>query len=326
VLVAIRILDTLRGITIIFGLAGPFLAGASYEALVDHTLLRKVQHRRCKPGGRSDDDADSFALSVALVGSFKRDSVVVDGRTLGETVLDVTRDRERAKSFLYFLAEDPISFEAQIGFPFVFYAGAYFYTLVDAMARMGENDTAHAIAFGLLFSVVVIVAILSSVLLGAPSPRILQSALGQHFAGRSSYGLASERRVEISRWPREEIAIDGGEPVKNKYEYCISERRESGYAVLACIIAGLLVGYPCGLAIVVAYTTPWRGFSCRSVTVLAYLASQEACILLWYVYSSLKVYVIGQEQGMKKSGPKDEEQGSKLSKSLRRASIRILSP
>jgi hypothetical protein len=36
-----------------------------------------------------------------------------------------------------------------VGAPIVFFAGAFMYTVFDILSRLGDNDTAHALAFGM---------------------------------------------------------------------------------------------------------------------------------------------------------------------------------
>jgi len=47
------------------------------------------------------------------------------------------------------LARFDISFGSAVGAPVVFFLGAFVYNMVDIQARLGDNDTAHALAFGM---------------------------------------------------------------------------------------------------------------------------------------------------------------------------------
>ena len=41
------------------------------------------------------------------------------------------------------------SFGSAVGAPVVFFVGAFIYNMVDIQTRLGDNDTAHALAFGM---------------------------------------------------------------------------------------------------------------------------------------------------------------------------------
>lgn len=45
----------------------------------------------------------------------------------------------------------------------IFYVGSFIYALIDALKNLGDNDTSHAIALGIWYSVFVIVAIVCGV-------------------------------------------------------------------------------------------------------------------------------------------------------------------
>jgi hypothetical protein len=36
-----------------------------------------------------------------------------------------------------------------VGVPIVFFAGSFLYTVFDTLSSLGDNDTAHALAFGM---------------------------------------------------------------------------------------------------------------------------------------------------------------------------------
>jgi len=41
------------------------------------------------------------------------------------------------------------SFGSAVGAPVVFFVGAFVYNMIDVQARLGDSDTAHALAFGM---------------------------------------------------------------------------------------------------------------------------------------------------------------------------------
>lgn len=63
-------IDTLLGIVVVFGWAGPFIAGAIHEVLVDHIILEKVQKWTQIHRTGPVRDQEWFAVAIVLVGSF----------------------------------------------------------------------------------------------------------------------------------------------------------------------------------------------------------------------------------------------------------------
>ena len=41
------------------------------------------------------------------------------------------------------------SFGSAVGAPIVFFTGGFAYTIADTLSQLGDNDTAHALAFGM---------------------------------------------------------------------------------------------------------------------------------------------------------------------------------
>jgi hypothetical protein len=295
------------GIPVVFGWAGPFIAGAFYEALIDQAVLKAVKSRK---KGEPMWMADRYAIALTLVGSFAPDIPLEvkevgpvwpqprDGytelpqhrpnqragrRVFGKLILDQLVDPPTAKLFMNRVCGHFWSFSQVVGVPLIFYVGAFIFGLIDAKARLGENDTAHSIAFGLWYIVVVFVALASSLVLGLSSPTAIEGILAitkQHY----KHKWLSERRTALAGWASLKLPNDTDtEDFKNKYSTIFAG---NGYALIACGLALLSIGFPCVLAIVVSYHTPKIGFSCRSTTVLAYMCSQALLIFLWFFHSS----------------------------------------
>ncbi|KAI0889622.1 uncharacterized protein GGS22DRAFT_1858 [Annulohypoxylon maeteangense] len=65
------------------------------------------------------------------------------------------------------------SFGSTVGAPVLFFLGSFVYTVLDSDNNLGDNDTAHALAFGLWWMVIPYLAIISCAMLASNSPSTL---------------------------------------------------------------------------------------------------------------------------------------------------------
>ena len=135
------------------------MVGAPDEGLKDRRILRSIE----KAGGRYSRAEASYALAMTLVATFKpredlnhrqADDLVDDVADKICNAPDVSKTKEKWRQLL----GQQMSYGVQIGAPVVFYLGAYAYSIFDADSRLGDNDTAHAIAFGLWNGLIVLTA------------------------------------------------------------------------------------------------------------------------------------------------------------------------
>lgn len=312
ILVAL-IIDTLLGVVIVFGWAGPFIAGAVHEAWVDHATLKKVK-QRVEDRQIPITESDWFALAITLDGSFEASATQSQAQAQGQhgpaqfqtlqaqanlqparaqtqTFADIVQEelaqQPNAVVFLNRLCTQLSPFGQQVGVPLLFYVGAFIYSLVDARARLRENNTAHSVAFGLWYFVFVLVAIAGSTVLGVGAPETMESVLAHRRLAPNGCKLKwlSGRRLELARWSELEIQ-DRWNNANTLHPDYKNIFHRSYIAVCSCLIALIIIAVPCGLAIAVSYHTPELGFSCRSVTVLTYLCAQTFLITLWFFHSS----------------------------------------
>jgi hypothetical protein len=289
--------DALVGIAISFGWAGPFMAGAIHEAFVDRAILNKIK-RIMKPPSRRPTESEWFALGITLVGSFDASATepqpasiqVQPGIFYPERFADKVKQqleqRDTATRLTRQICSQLIPFGVQVGVPLVFYIGASIYALVDALARFGDNDTAHSIAFGLWYLTIVLVTVISSTVLGIGAPKVIESVLVDYHLTSKGYQLKwlSERRLGLWKWARERITTATGGTVGLDHAY--ADIFDVYFAKRAAFLSLLTLFTPCALAFTVSYTTPEIGISCRSATVLAYTCSQFLLTLLWLGHSS----------------------------------------
>jgi hypothetical protein len=247
-------------------------------------------------------ESDWFALAITLVGSFQASATQsqapaqakanlqpahAQGQTFADVVQEELAQQPNAVVFLNRLCIQLSPFGQQVGVPLLFYVGAFIYSLVDARARLGENNTAHSVAFGLWYFVFVLVAIAGSTVLGVGAPETMESVLAHRRFAPEGWKLKwlSERRLELARWSELEIQ-DQSNNTNTLHPDYKDIFHWSYIAVCSCFIALVIIAVPCGLAIAVSYHTPISGFGCRSATVLTYLCAQTFLITLWFFHSS----------------------------------------
>ena len=164
------VIDVLLWIIIVFGLAGPMMAGAMDEGIKDWRTLRKVA------GGGLSRQQSRYALNLILIGSFKPEPGDLNERVIRDVC---GADVGIAKDRFHQLLNQQGPYGTQVGAPVAFYLGAYAYALVDASSKLGDNDTAHAIAFGLWYGVIVLTATTCCAVLGMSSVPNVENVFGR---------------------------------------------------------------------------------------------------------------------------------------------------
>ncbi|KAF2000440.1 hypothetical protein P154DRAFT_534778 [Amniculicola lignicola CBS 123094] len=166
----LMLFDILFWIITVFAFAGPLIAGSIHEALIDHAVINYAIEALPE-----DLQGALIAIAFTLVGSLKPDK----GRLREKVTAHITNSPYALHKLLSLLALLP-SYGARVGVPIAFYLGAYAYALVEAKSKLGDNDTAHSVAFGLWYGVVVIVAIVSSSVLGVDNPASLEAIFSEN--------------------------------------------------------------------------------------------------------------------------------------------------
>ncbi|KAH9909273.1 hypothetical protein F4778DRAFT_716048 [Xylariomycetidae sp. FL2044] len=72
------------------------------------------------------------------------------------------------------LLNSQASFGSTVGAPILFFVGGFIYTVLDIDHNLGDNDTAHALGFGMWWMVIPYLAIISCAMLAANSPSTLE--------------------------------------------------------------------------------------------------------------------------------------------------------
>lgn len=70
------------------------------------------------------------------------------------------------------------SFGSVVGAPVVFYVGSFVYALIEVGNSLGDNDTSHALAFGMWWMTIPHIAIINGCLLAGNNPNTLEGIVG----------------------------------------------------------------------------------------------------------------------------------------------------
>ncbi|KAI0964887.1 hypothetical protein F4678DRAFT_477037 [Xylaria arbuscula] len=73
------------------------------------------------------------------------------------------------------LLNSQASFGSTVGASILFFVGGFIYTVIDSESSLGDNDTAHALAFGMWWMVIPYLAIIACAMLAANSPSTLDA-------------------------------------------------------------------------------------------------------------------------------------------------------
>jgi hypothetical protein len=159
----------------------------------------------------------------------------------------------------------------------------------DAYQSLGDNDTAHSLAYGLLYSWLVILSVASNCYTSSITPDLLKDTIGKDFPALSTTTVRLRHRYTNSllwrRWMTDVAII---EPVQGKNR------------VVLKFLAGQLFGWACvaiaaSCAALISYTTPTVGIGCRSFNHFLYaFGSLVVCLIpvLKYSYEGKKYQII----------------------------------
>ncbi|KAI1763195.1 hypothetical protein GGR53DRAFT_377129 [Hypoxylon sp. FL1150] len=104
---------------------------------------------------------------------WKKVMVLVDEYEASRAVAGPPRDAVSLPTKLKALLNSQASFGSTVGAPVLFFVGSFVYTVLDSDNNLGDNDTAHALAFGLWWMVIPYLAIISCAMLASNSPSTL---------------------------------------------------------------------------------------------------------------------------------------------------------
>lgn len=318
----IMAIDTIIWLLVVFALAGPLLLSGLYEAWQDKRVVDCVHEKidnehlplplRARillailVGNLDQDTAWEPAMSVAV--SLEHFASPPGDNKASEEELRRLQDvQARLRSML----ACQYSFGSTIGAPIVFYIGSFIYAIIETKYQLGNNDTSHALAFGMWWMSIPHIAIVSGCLLAGNNPNTLEAMAPRSDAAprepRNNWVNAHTNflRGRVDRmfgstydakykpawmWDRGRSKRSWLLRVCQEYQHedtkhleALTERLDMGPGDWAIVstLAFLLFFIPCTFGFLTSYYTPQIGLSCRSLTFLVYGCSQTWLLLLW---------------------------------------------
>ncbi|KAE9369771.1 hypothetical protein N431DRAFT_560521 [Stipitochalara longipes BDJ] len=309
VAVVIVTLDYLIWLALCFAFAGPMILSGVFEAFLDSRILDFVAREGKK---RLSKVMSTRLLYLILVGNldFKWKSDTEKGND-GDPWLDLGRLLEKpdqeVELKLPSMVEVQNSYGTTVGVPIAFFCGGFVYNIFDIQTSLGNNDTAHALAFGMWWLIVPHMAIVSSLLLAGNNPFIFQTAVGartiKHRPVLRIFAHAYESRYKTEwlwfrgrskfLWLHRTFLLDSTsststpaatsnparEPQLRKLKSAINFSILDWAQML--LITTILIFMPFILAFLTSFFTPTVGLSCRSMTFLVYFLAQMGQVALW---------------------------------------------
>ncbi|KAK1831886.1 hypothetical protein QBC39DRAFT_81494 [Podospora conica] len=226
------------------------------------------------------------------------------------------------KSKLRSLLESQYSFGAYAGAPIIFYIAAFIWSVYEVHEDLGVSLTAHQLAFGMFWTTIPHVALVSCLSLAGNNPSLWYGVAADYEAH-----LTKQVPVSATRPPTGAVATRSSKPTARLFDllrtaYAPVAKTEDQYRAawvwnrgpnkarwiaqltkeypalrslrgevlgrrfgmslwISGIVALVLVFVPVFFGALVSYQTPQVGFSCRSLTMLVYAASQVILVVVW---------------------------------------------
>ncbi|KAG8529120.1 uncharacterized protein KY384_005755 [Bacidia gigantensis] len=149
-------------------------------------------------------------------------------------------------------------------------------TFHDAYLQLGENDSAHGLAYGIWYSWLIILAVLSNSYIASVNPGVANDAIGK-LVDLHPRTVPLRERVRTSYdWKRWADAT-----VNQSSSLNYTHRPAYFYLVylLGQTLAWAMVAFVCSCAAAISYSTPTIGIGCRSFTFMLYGAL--SFVLAW---------------------------------------------
>ena len=184
-------IDTIVWLCVVFALAGPLLLSGLYEAWIDKRVVDFMSRKN------NFDELPlalrSKILIAVLVGNLDLDGAWMSAMDIAEPLerraatgestplwlqiqeLEATDAISNIQKRISSMLACQYSFGSTIGAPVVFYIGSFIYAVLEIRAQIGDNDTSHALAFGMWWMTIPHIAIVSGCLLAGNNPNTLEA-------------------------------------------------------------------------------------------------------------------------------------------------------
>ncbi|CAG8972689.1 hypothetical protein HYALB_00010852 [Hymenoscyphus albidus] len=218
--------------------------------------------------------------------------------------------RKTTETRLKAMLDCQASFGAVIGAAVVFFVGSFLFSVVQNLTTIGDNDTSHALAFGMWWMIVPHVAIVSGCLLAGNNPNTLEVIIcsvrepwnRQESTGKGWWRSWWQRyyssvyvpvrmvergmnkRLWVRRLVREyPLPKPGATPTQGvaEEEDELDIELDLWDWVIMSVIVVFLMGAPFVLAYLTSFFTPAMGLSCRAFTILLYFLFQVCYMAIW---------------------------------------------
>jgi len=146
----------------------------------------------------------------------------------------------------------------------------------DAYNQLGDNQTAHSIAFGVLYSWLLIVVVVGNCYATCVNPGLVKDTIG-NLVQVSNKTLPFRKRYTNAAlwqaWLNDQLSDDAGEQEMTAWRQPLLQRRRKieifGPKFYSRFLVGQLLGWVCmavatASAAAISYTTPPVGLGCRS--------------------------------------------------------------
>lgn len=284
----------------------------TYNALTAHAKSEPQTPLSAPPtstAGHQQEGTDAISATTSETTAVARGNAGSAGLTATvpqEVIHDV---KTRLKSML----ACQYSFGSTVGAPVVFYIGSFIYAVLEIRSLLGDNDTSHALAFGMWWSSIPHIAIVSGCLLAGNNPNTLAGITpprgrlprvwnSGHFWSTLTEPLldVTDRVVGLTydanykpawMWNRgrskREWILRLCEEFRDhdRHDFLPALKAEISMGRLdwltVSVFAFLLFFIPCLFGFLTSFYTPQIGLSCRSLTFLMYGCAQTWLLLLW---------------------------------------------
>lgn len=273
---------------------------------VNH-LVRAPKYGRSSVGPSTEKETSRWEDRIGSVSSGQVDSEADQQMVLGSDYRKITDTRLKG------MLDCQASFGAAVGAPVVFFVGSFLFGVIQNLSVVGDNDTSHALAFGMWWMTIPHVAIVAGCLLAGNNPNTLEiivsSEKGGPWDASDSKQRTGFRRLYLSYYQSVYTPVEMWARGKNKkvwidelyFRYGVSptstdDEGKGKYVarngkgefhfdlwdwISLINITVFLMVLPFVLAFLTSYYTPTIGLSCRTFTFTLYFVFQVCLGMIW---------------------------------------------
>ena len=191
-------------------------------------------------------------------------------------VLKRSKWAEDLQSGVRVILQGRVDFMKGIVLPIILGLVATAASFYSAYNQIGDNNTAHTLAYGVWYSWSIIVAVVSNCYVATTNPGVARLALNYDFLSEITVPLRerSENTQKWRKWLQDIGCSEQGHPDQTPaFPEDVSFWSES-WSLLRVLteqtLAWVCIGMPCACAASISYTTPTVGLGCRSFTFLLF--------------------------------------------------------